>query len=139
MQPLKPWCVLDASTAVAWLSDVGDIGIWARRQLVARFPAAPDLVLYETSNALRNLALRDVVTWEQARAMQRELVGAQIATFPFPALATRTWELAPNLTTYDASYVALAELLEAPLITLDQRLARAPGVRCEIVAYAEGV
>jgi predicted nucleic acid-binding protein len=37
-----------------------------------------------------------------------------------------------NLSIYDASYVALAELLEATLITLDPRLARAPGLRCAI-------
>ena len=54
---------------------------------------------------------------------------------PFHELADRAWELARNLTIYDAAYVALAELLDAPLVTLDQRLARAPGIRCEVEAY----
>ena len=48
------------------------------------------------------------------------------------------WELRGNLTAYDAAYVALAELLGAPLVTLDTRLARAPGTRCEISCYPAG-
>jgi len=47
-------------------------------------------------------------------------------------LLERCWELRANLTTYDAAYVALAELIDAPLVTLDSRLADAPGPRCTI-------
>lgn len=47
-------------------------------------------------------------------------------------LAARAWELGPNLSTYDAAYVALAEHLDATLVTTDARLARAPGPRCTI-------
>ncbi|WP_367180756.1 PIN domain-containing protein [uncultured Gordonia sp.] len=42
------------------------------------------------------------------------------------------WELRSNLSGYDASYVAVAELANAPLITLDRRIGRAPGLRCEV-------
>jgi predicted nucleic acid-binding protein len=45
----------------------------------------------------------------------------------------RIWELRDNVTPYDAAYVALAEVMEAPLLTADARLSRAPGVRCEVV------
>ena len=45
-------------------------------------------------------------------------------------LATRAWEFRDSVTYYDATYVALAELLDAPLVTLDRRLARASGPRC---------
>ena len=41
---------------------------------------------------------------------------------------TRVWELRDNLTPYDAAYVALAEALEAPLLTADEPLTRAPGI-----------
>ena len=54
-------------------------------------------------------------------------------TFEFAELAKRVWELRHNMSTYDASYIALAELLEVPLLTLDDRLRAAPGVRCEFV------
>jgi len=49
------------------------------------------------------------------------------------ALSDRIVELSPNLTPYDASYVALAEAVSAPLLTLDRRLASAPGLRCQVI------
>ena len=52
--------------------------------------------------------------------------------YPSRALWPRAWELRTNLTAYDALYVALAEQLDAPLLTADARLARAPGLRCSI-------
>jgi predicted nucleic acid-binding protein len=51
---------------------------------------------------------------------------------PHVPLLHRCWELRHNLTTYDAAYVALAELLDAALLTADRRLARASGIRCEV-------
>ena len=51
---------------------------------------------------------------------------------PHRLLAPRVWELRDNLSAYDASYVALAEALQIPLVTTDARLARAPGIRCEV-------
>ena len=44
----------------------------------------------------------------------------------------RAWELRTNLSAYDALYVALAEQLDAPLLSADARLARAPGPRCPV-------
>ena len=49
------------------------------------------------------------------------------------ALLTRAWELRGNVRSYDALYVALAEALDATLLTLDERLARAPGTRCRVL------
>lgn len=50
----------------------------------------------------------------------------------------RAWELRDNATPYDAVYVALAELLGCPLLTGDQRLARAPGIRCPVEVLTAG-
>jgi predicted nucleic acid-binding protein len=47
-------------------------------------------------------------------------------------LVPRYWALRDNLTVYDAAYVALAEAFDAPLLTADARLARAPGPRCTV-------
>jgi predicted nucleic acid-binding protein len=47
-------------------------------------------------------------------------------------LAARIWQLRLNLTSYDAAYVALAEALGLPLVTLDQRIQRAPGITCAV-------
>ncbi len=47
-------------------------------------------------------------------------------------LLPRVWQLRENLTAYDAVYVALAEVLDSPLLTCDARLARAPGLKCRV-------
>jgi predicted nucleic acid-binding protein len=49
----------------------------------------------------------------------------------YEPIAERVWTLRDNLTAYDASYAALAETLELPLVTLDRRVARASGPRCD--------
>jgi predicted nucleic acid-binding protein len=48
------------------------------------------------------------------------------------AFFDRIWELRDNLTAYDAAYVALAEIIDCPLVTADARISRAPGLRCAI-------
>jgi predicted nucleic acid-binding protein len=55
--------------------------------------------------------------------------------FPYLALAKGMWALRNNLTMYDAAYVALAEYLGVPLVTLDTRLAGAAGMCCAVLAY----
>lgn len=55
-----------------------------------------------------------------------------ITVFPTSPLLRRGWELRPNLTAYDACYLALAEAVNRPLLTADRRLANAPGIRCTI-------
>jgi predicted nucleic acid-binding protein len=67
----------------------------------------------------RAMALADLADLDLERVTHRPLL-------------ERIWELHPNLTPYDAAYVALAEALDATLVTADQRLARAPGSRCTI-------
>lgn len=62
-----------------------------------------------------------------------DLLDLGIELYPFRPFAERVWELRSNLTAYDAWYVALAEVLDWPLLTLDRRLSRATGPRCEII------
>ncbi len=59
-----------------------------------------------------------------------------IRRYPHRALLPRIWELRHNLTPYDAAYAALAEVLGAPLLTADAKLAGAPGLRCEVELLA---
>ncbi len=66
-----------------------------------------------------DLALADLVALPVRRVPHRRLLG-------------RCWQLRQNLTVYDASYVALAELLNLVLVTSDVRLSEAPGLRCQI-------
>ena len=61
-----------------------------------------------------------------------DLEALELARFPALPLMRRAYELRANVTAYDAAYVALAEVLRCPLVTADARLARAPGLRCEV-------
>ena len=55
-----------------------------------------------------------------------------VQLYPHSPLAPRIWELRHNITPYDAAYVALAEVLEAPLFTRDRKLAKTKGHRARI-------
>ena len=52
--------------------------------------------------------------------------------WPFAAVAHRTWQLGPNASSYDAAYLALAERVNAPLLTRDRRLTGVPGLTCDV-------
>ncbi|WP_419842131.1 type II toxin-antitoxin system VapC family toxin [Candidatus Poriferisodalis sp.] len=67
----------------------------------------------------------------EAAVSLRGLRRLSIELYPFEPVADRVWELRFDLSAYDAWYVALAESLGAPLVTLDRRMARAAGTRCE--------
>jgi predicted nucleic acid-binding protein len=51
-------------------------------------------------------------------------------------MLARAFELRDNATIYDALYLALAEALDARLLTLDRALTRVPGVRAEVQLVA---
>lgn len=86
---------------------------------------APELIDAETLQGLRGLAVRRVISPEAATAAVSELLEAQIVRYPHRPFAERAWALRGQLSIYDALYVALAEALDATLVTTDLRLARA--------------
>lgn len=124
--------VCDASALVAVLVDGGPAGQWATARLAGADLAAPHLVLFEAANILRRHELAGLVSADQAAQAHADLVDLTIELWPYDLLASRVWELRGNLTAYDAAYVALAELTGSELVTLDRRIALAPGVRCAI-------
>jgi predicted nucleic acid-binding protein len=65
------------------------------------------------------------------------LVELGVKLHPFEPFTARVWELRDTVGAYDAWYVALAEALDAPLATLDLRLASAPGPRCAFLTPAQ--
>lgn len=115
------------------LLDGDSDGQWAARQLTGAELAAPALMAYETANIIRRHELAGLVSPDQAEQAHADLVDLAIQQWPYEAITARAWQLRGNLSIYDASYVALAELVEAKLVTLDRRIARAPGPRCAIV------
>lgn len=132
-----PQIVLDASAAVALLADSGPAGQWVEATIRGARLLAPELMPFEAGNILRRHALAGILDPSAATLAHTDLVALPIDLYPYVGLAERVWELRANLTGYDASYVALAELATAPLITLDARLSHAPGTRCRIRTYPE--
>ena len=122
--------VVDASTVVAALIDNGPNGTWAARLLSAHRLAAPHLLPVEATNILRRAAIHGDISDESASLAYADLLDLRADLFPFEPFAERVWELRTSVTPYDAWYVALAELLDAPLATLDIRLSQASGPRC---------
>lgn len=102
-------------------------------QLEATRPMAPALILPEAANAFRRRELRGLLTAAESTALFQSLLAVPMDIVDWRPTATRVWELRHAVTPYDASYVALAELLDVPLVTADRRLANAPGIRCEVI------
>ena len=124
--------VCDASAIVTVLLDSGDDGAWLARRLAAAELIAPALLPFECSNVIRRHELGGLISSDQAAQAHADLLDLPIDLFPYESLAQRVWQLRRNLTSYDAAYVALAEALDAPLVTLDRRLSEAPGITCRV-------
>lgn len=129
---MRPRVVCDASVVVAVLLDSGPDGRWATDALTGADLAAPNLLPFEAANIIRRHELAALITADQAAQAHADLLDLAIEQWPYDLLAPRAWELRKNLTSYDASYVALAELLGHALVTLDRRIGRAPGLRCVV-------
>jgi predicted nucleic acid-binding protein len=125
--------VCDASALTALLLDGGPNGRWVAETLAGADLTAPSLVGFETANIIRRHELAGLISADQAAQAHADLLDLTIEAWPYELLADRAWRLRLDLSTYDASYVALAELTGATLVTLDRRIAGAPGLRCVIV------
>jgi len=95
---------------------------------------APHLIDVEVAQVVRRYALAGELDAERGRQALGDVSDFPLSRYPHHLFLPRIWELRDNLTAYDAAYVALAEALEAPLVTCDARLARAPGHRAEVVS-----
>jgi len=126
--------VADASAIVAAMVEGSPRGVWASSALHGESIAGPEMLLAESSNVLRLLEQSGKVSRAEIAEAHRDLMRRDLQLHPFPPFAARVWELRHNLTAYDAWYVAVAESLDCPLVTLDRRLARSPGPACPILA-----
>jgi predicted nucleic acid-binding protein len=126
--------VVDASVLVAAVIDTGPQGQWAEQVLASGDLHAPELALVEATNILRRLERAKKISPHEATIAHIDHLELDIEVYSFTPVAERVWELRHTLTSYDAWYVAVAEALELPLATLDTRLAKATGPRCEFVS-----
>jgi predicted nucleic acid-binding protein len=125
--------VLDASVLVDFLVD-SDRGQAVRRRLeeTPGWLWAPAVIDAEVGHALRAEVRRRSVPARIADEALEDLMAMQLERVSHRFLAERAWQLRDNLSFYDGLYVALAEALDAPLLTADARLAKAPGSLAQI-------
>jgi len=125
--------VVDASAILELLLNTPAGQVVADRVLdPAESVAAPHLLDVEVLQVLRRYVRAGDLDADRGSQAVGDLTDLPIARYPHDALASRIWALRQNFTAYDASYIALAEALEAPLLTLDRRLGAAHGHRATI-------
>ncbi len=128
--------VLDASAAAVALIRDDPTGDRVRARLVTESLFAPDLLDVEVLSTCRRIVRSGLLDVRRAEQALADLDALHLIRTPHRLLVPRIWELRDNLSAYDAAYVALAEALDAPLVTTDARLARAPGIRCDVEVLA---
>lgn len=93
---------------------------------------APHLLDVEVAQVIRRYVANGGIDSERGRLALADLADFPLRRYPHDFLLPRIWDLRNNLTAFDAAYVALAEVLNTPLLTRDRRLATAAGHRAQI-------
>jgi len=120
--------VIDASAVLELLLRTSSADVLSERLLHPEATLqAPHLLDLEVAQVIRRFWMAGSITAERAEEALADFRDLRIHRHPHEPLLFRVWELRHNLTAYDAAYVALAEALDAPLLTRDSRLASAPG------------
>jgi predicted nucleic acid-binding protein len=124
--------VIDTSAMVEYLLGTDQLGDVVGEVVVGRSIVGPHGLDLEFANALRRLVLSGHTSEEAAHLALATLRSMPITRHPHTMLLDRIWELRDNMWPYDAAFVALAEALGAPLVTVDGKFQGVPGLRCEI-------
>jgi predicted nucleic acid-binding protein len=120
--------VLDASAVLELLlNTVGGEQVRDRIAHPDESLHSPHLLGVEVTQVLRRYVATGSISADIAVAALEDLAALDIARYAHEPLLGRAWELRDNVTAYDAVYLALAEVLDAPLLTFDRRLASSPG------------
>jgi predicted nucleic acid-binding protein len=129
--------VLDASVLAEYLAG-GEHAAEARRRILEHAGRlwAPHLIDAEVGHVLRRGMLAGELSQGVARGALDALVDIPLRRAPHSSLLHRAWSLRENVSFYDGLYIALAERLDLPLLTLDARLAGAPGLRARVEVIA---
>jgi predicted nucleic acid-binding protein len=127
--------VVDASAIVNVLIDAEPAELVA--EVATHSLAAPHVLDFEVLNVLRRLVRRGEVSEKDAVEARHLYVSMNITRYAADGLIERIWALRNSLTSYDASYVALAEVLDAPLLTCDAKMAKAVGHQAVIRNFGD--
>ena len=125
--------VLDASAAIEWLLQT-PAGVKIDQRIFSPSESlhAPHLLDVEVAQVLRNFVRDKAITAQRGQEALEDLGDLPLRRYPHDFLIPRIWELRATLTAYDAAYVALSELIDAPLLTCDGKIASAPGHHAKI-------
>jgi predicted nucleic acid-binding protein len=125
--------VLDASAALEWLLQ-SPAGVRIDKRIFSPSQSlhAPHLLDVEVAQVLRRCVREKAISEQRGEEALEDLRDLPLNRYPHDFLLPRVWELRATLTAYDAVYVALAEVLDAPLLTCDGRIASAPGHHASI-------
>jgi predicted nucleic acid-binding protein len=125
--------VVDAAAAVDALAGKGAGGTALRMRLTQSICHAPHLLDAEVGHVLRRALRYGEIAEAEALTALQALPDLIDNRYPHaPQLIEHAWGLRHNVTFYDGLYVALARLLDVPLLTGDMRLANTPGIACRI-------
>ena len=129
--------VLDASAVVEWLLQTR-LGAKVEDRIFSRTETlhAPHLLDVEVAQVLRRYVNSGVLTAVRGGDALDDLSDLSVTRYAHDLLLRRVWELRDNLTAYDAIYVALAEALDARLVTCDRKIASASGHRAKVVVVS---
>ena len=124
--------VVDASVIAPALADDDEDGERARSRLQGERLTAPEVLDLEVVSVIRKAFASGALSRRRAGLALADLIDLELERISHRQILARIWELHENLTPYDAAYVALAETIDATLVTADRRLSLAPGPRCTI-------
>lgn len=125
--------VIDASAVLELLLQTPAAETVAERVFAAGETLhAPHLLDAEVAQVVRRYWLSGEVSDGRGRQSLDDLRRMPIERYGHEILLPRMWELRANATAYDATYLALAEALAAPLVTRDARLGSVPGCRARV-------
>ena len=118
--------VLDSSAVVEWLLGLPQAGPVGERIVSADSLHAPALLDVEVAQVVRRYAAAGEVPGPAGERALGALAELDLNRYTHELLLPLIWQLRHNVTAYDAAFLALAAALDAPLLTLDARLARFP-------------
>jgi predicted nucleic acid-binding protein len=128
--------VIDASAAIELLLDTPRGQRIAGRVLrPSEAMQAPHLIDVEVAQVLRRFVMSGALSAERGDQAIEDLLDLPMDRYPHDVLLPRVWELRHNVTAYDAAYLALAEVLDVPLVTCDRRLASVPRLSASVEVF----
>jgi predicted nucleic acid-binding protein len=128
--------VIDTSAAIDWMLQT-PTGQRIAHRIFSRGETLHTVHLLDLEflQVLRRLVRERTLTARRAEEAIEDMSAVRVTRYAPSPLLKRIWQLRSNLSAYDASYVALAEELKAPLITRDRRIAAAPGHSASVEVF----